>query len=145
MKKMFILVLIAGVTIYAVNTGKLQNFAREAAWYVLLNTSKDIKTLQFPKQPRQFQEETTRINVYTPNNTVPYQDKGLLTISSKRDIEISFYDIAGYNKICTHKIKAGSQKQIELKKGDYQAEIREGKTVRLTTVSCISHEGRLEL
>ncbi|GAB1411216.1 hypothetical protein MASR1M90_23700 [Desulfovibrionales bacterium] len=142
MKKIFLLVLIAGLTFYAVNTGSLYNLAREAAWYVLINMNN--KNMQFPKQPPQF-EEQKQIKTYAPANVNPYKDMGLLTVSTKKDIEISFYDMVGYKKICSHKIKAGSQKQIELKKGSYQAEIKDGKQVTLTTISCISHEGKLDL
>ena len=81
----------------------------------------------------------------TPKPKAPRSDEfGFLTLSANKDTFVTLYD-ANNAKIISMEMKKGQTQEIEIRKGNYKAEILQAGKRLVTTVSFIGNTGVLEL
>ncbi|WP_151192361.1 hypothetical protein [Desulfomicrobium orale] len=74
-----------------------------------------------------------------------YDEKGMLTITSKKEVSILFVQKGSNKQFGPFHIKKGRSEKINLERGDYIAYIDDGKKKNITSISFIGKTGQLNL
>lgn len=124
-----------------------------AAMYVL-----SIKNISFNVSngffPNFFKKEVIVIEKETPQPTPPkifatnggpYHKKGILTVTARKNITVTFIEDGTNRKSGPYNLAAKKPLKLELNKGNYRAEIFDGSKKNITTLRFFGEFGNLEL
>jgi hypothetical protein len=92
-----------------------------------------------PATPIAFQ----RHELPKPKKVPRSEEYGILTLSAKTDTYVTLYD-AKNAEVVRMEIKKGQSEEVEIRKGDYKAEILQTGKREVSTVSFIGNTGMLE-
>jgi len=132
---------IAAIVLAALGALSLMNKATRPVIAPPAVTSTAIATQpQNPPPPA----PATKIETPKPNKVPRSDEYGFLTLSANKDTFVTLYD-ANNAKVVSMEMKKGQTQEIEIRKGDYKAEILQAGKRVMTTVSFIGNTGVLEL